>query len=241
MIEELEMISEVPNLKILPASKSIVYGILVFLGLLIFCALFLLLDNIYFRYVDARFPSVGTSVGLATIWGIVQRAHLLIFIIPLVLWHPKPLGFQIGRISQHWRMLLIMLLLNCGVIATYLWLTSSSTPYSDNIWFITEVVTAPFVEEVFWRGIVFMILQFVFTRLYTENTGNHLAVWLSGLSFGLMHGNNLLAGVPLAFVIIQVLNATVWGMVYGYARSKTASVYPAMFLHAAMNLVVILF
>jgi hypothetical protein len=31
MIEELEMISEVPNLKILPASKSIVYGILVFL------------------------------------------------------------------------------------------------------------------------------------------------------------------------------------------------------------------
>lgn len=235
------MINEVSPSKIVPTSKSILSGILVFLGLLVFCALFLVLDNIYFRYVDARFPSVGTSVGLATTWGIVQRAHLLIFIIPLVLWRPRQLGFQIGKISQHLRMLLIMLLLNCGVIATYLWLTGSSTPYSGNIWFITEVVTVPFVEESFWRGIVFMILQFVFTRLYTENTGNHLAVWLSGLSFGLMHGNNLLAGVPLAFVTIQVLNATLWGVVYGYARCKTKSVYPAMFLHAAMNLVVIVF
>ncbi len=41
--------------------------------------------------------------------------------------------------------------------------------------------------------------------------------------------------------MIQVLNATIWGVMYGYARSKSESIYPPMILHAAMNLVVILF
>ncbi len=101
-----------------------------------------------------------------------------------------------------------------------IWIARRYPQLNIPFWFITEVVTVPFMEEVFWRGIVFMILQFVFTRLYTENTGNHLAVCLNGLSFGLIHGNNLLAGVPLAFVMVQVLHATVWGVVYGYPRSK---------------------
>jgi membrane protease YdiL (CAAX protease family) len=39
---------------------------------------------------------------------------------------------------------------------------------------------------------------------------------------------------------VQVLNAGVWGIVYGYARALTDSIYPPMLLHAAMNLVVVL-
>ena len=64
---------------------------------------------------------------------------------------------------------------------------------------------------------------------------------LSGLAFGLLHAANVLAGVPMKFVAIQTLNAVVWGLVYGYARSRTESIYPPMLLHAAMNLVVVLF
>jgi len=36
----------------------------------------------------------------------------------------------------------------------------------------------------------------------------------------------VVAGVPLPFVAIQTLNATIWGVVYGYARARTESVYP---------------
>jgi membrane protease YdiL (CAAX protease family) len=39
----------------------------------------------------------------------------------------------------------------------------------------------------------------------------------------------------------QVVNAVIWGVVYTYARSRTESIYPPMLLHAAMNLMVILF
>jgi membrane protease YdiL (CAAX protease family) len=47
--------------------------------------------------------------------------------------------------------------------------------------------------------------------------------------------------VPLAFVAVQALSAAIWGVMYGYARAQTESVYPPMLLHAAMNLVVVLF
>jgi membrane protease YdiL (CAAX protease family) len=175
------------------------------------------------------------------LWGVVSRAHLLLLIVPLVLWRPRLFGFHIGKTWRHWRMVLVMLLANCGVIAAYLWLTSSTTPYSGNQWLLTEVITVPVVEEIFWRGLVFTILLLVLRRQYSENASSHLAVWLSGIAFGLLHAANSLAGVPALFVTIQVLNATIWGVVYGYARARTDSIYPPMLLHAAMNLVVILF
>ncbi len=211
------------------------------LGLAGFCALFILLDNAYYQFMNARFPSVGTSAWLATLWGIVSRAHLWIVLIPLAAWRPRFFGFQIGQVARHWRMLLIMLLANCGVIAAYLWFTRGTTPYSNDIWAITEIITVPLVEETFWRGLVFGIMVTLLTQMYPQTTGNTLAVWVSGIVFGLMHGNNIFSGVPILFVAIQVVNATIWGVVYSYARSKTESIYPAIALHAAMNLVVILF
>jgi membrane protease YdiL (CAAX protease family) len=226
-----------------PKSKAstFLYTILIVLGLVIFIAIFVLVDNVYLKFANARFPNVGSSAWLATWWGVVSRAHLLILIVPLILWRPRLFGFQMGKTRRYWRMILIMLLANCGIIAAYLWLTGSSTPYSGNQWIVTEVVIVPFVEETVWRGIVFTILLLAMRKLYSENKSNHLAVWLSGLAFGLLHANNILAGVPAAFVAIQVLNATIWGVVYGYARAKTESLYPPMLLHAAMNFVVVLF
>jgi hypothetical protein len=140
-----------------PRSKFWSYPLLIFLGVVAFSLLFLWLDNAYYRFAAARFPAVGDSVGLANLWGVVSRAHLLVLLVPLVLWRPRQMGFQLdlARVRQHWRLLLGMLLANCGVIAGYLWLTQSSTPYSGNQWLLTEVVTVPVVEETFWRGLVF--------------------------------------------------------------------------------------
>lgn len=217
------------------------YTILIALTLLAFCTIFMVVDNAYFKYADARFPNFGVSGWLATVWGIVSRLHLLVTLIPLVLWRPRWIGFQIGKISQHWRMLLIMLLANCGLIAAYLWLTHTTTPYSANQWLVTEVITVPVIEETFWRGLVFGLLLVALRKIHPEATGNHLAVWFSGIAFGLLHVNNIFAGVPALFVAVQMFNAMIWGVVYGYARAQTDSIYPAILLHAAMNLVVILF
>lgn len=227
--------------KTMSGSRKLSFTILILLLFAAFIAAFILVDNVYFKFADSRFPNVGTSSWLANLWGVVSRAHLLILIIPLVIWKPHLFGFQVGKIRQNWRMVLIMLLANCAVIGAYLLLTGSSTPYSGNQWLLTEVLTVPLVEEIFWRGLVFATLLLVFRRIYSDGTSTILAVWLSGIAFGLLHANNLAAGVPIQFVVIQVLNAAIWGVVYGYVRAKTESIYPSVLLHAAMNLVVILF
>jgi len=220
--------------------RRLLFTLLIVAALAGFSALFVWVDQTYYRFIDARFPNVGSSTWLATLWGVLSRGHLIVLCLPLVLWRPRQLGFQWGKIGRHWRMLLIMLLANCGVVAGYLLLTGS-TPYSGNQWLVTETVTVPLVEEVLWRGLVFAGLLAALRRLYGENTSGHWAAWLSGLAFGVLHAANGLAGVPILFVAIQTLKAAVWGVVYGYARAKTGSVYPSILLHAAMNLVVILF
>ncbi len=224
-----------------PTSRRLTATIGIFAALIVFCALFFLLDGAYYRFANAHFPYVGSSVALANLWGVTSRLHLLIFLIPLVLWRPRLLGFQMGKIREHWRMLLVMLVVNCGVVAGYLVLTRGGTPYSGNQWLLTEVVTVPVIEETVWRGVVFAALLAAFGRLYPRAVSLPLTIWLSGLAFGVLHAANATVGVPLAFVLVQTLSAAVWGVLYGYARAQTESIYPAVLLHAAMNLVVVLF
>jgi membrane protease YdiL (CAAX protease family) len=216
-------------------------AVCIMLGLAAFGAPFVVIDQAYYTFASARFPPVGASTWLATLWGLVSRAHLLAVLIPLAIWRPAWLGLRGFDLRRHGCMLLLMLAANVGVIAAYLWLTGSSTPYSANQWFLTEVVSVPLVEETFWRGIVFAVVLALSLRFYSEKTSLTLTVWSTGLVFGALHAANALAGVPLAFAALQALNAAVWGVVYGYARARTGSVYPPILLHAAMNLVVVLF
>jgi membrane protease YdiL (CAAX protease family) len=214
---------------------NVLAGVLLFLATMLFGLFFFLVNDAYFLWASATFPNVTP-----TVWGILSRAYLLIAGGLVVLWRPRLFGFQLGKTRQHLRLLLLFLLLNCGTVAVFLWLTGSS-PYSGNEWLITEVVTVPLVEEMIWRGLVMTGLLIALRRVYPENTTIHLAVWYSGLCFGLLHATNLFYGVPFAFVLPQTANAIIWGIVYGYARARTDSIYPPMFLHAAMNLVVVLF
>ena len=221
-------------------SRIFLWTALLLVGLVLFCLLFVWLDQAYYHFIAARFPNAGSSALRATLFGVASRAHVILMLLPFMLWRPRLLGFQVGKMRQHWRMLLLMLIANCSIVAGYLWLSGSATPYSGNQWLVTEVVTVPLVEETMWRGLVFAVLLLPLRRLYTGSQAAHLAVWASGLAFGFLHAGNALTGVPAAFVAIQVLNASIWGVVYGYARARTESLYPPILLHAAMNLVVVL-
>jgi len=211
----------------------------IFLALLAFCILFGLIDQAYNHFMNARFPAVGASAARATLYGIVSRAHLIVPLLALSVWKPRHLGFQLGRTRRLWRLLLVMLVANCAIVGGYLLLTGA-TPYSGNQWLLTEIVTVPLVEETMWRGAVFAALLMAFGRVHPPERAMTWAVWSSGIAFGLLHGGNALIGVPPAFVAVQVLNAAIWGVVYGYARARSDSLYPPILLHAAMNLVVVL-
>ncbi len=221
-------------------SASTLRGLRIVVGLAAFSAAFVVLDQAYVHYVSGHFPAAGTSTSLATLYGLVSRLHLIIPLVVLALWRPRLLGFQVGQTRRHWRLLLLFLVANCGVVGGYLLLSGNTTPYSGNEWLLTEVVIVPLVEETMWRGVVFAILVAGFRRIRPERVATTYAVWLSGLAFGLLHGANALVAVPVVFVAVQVINAAVWGVVYGYARALTGSIYPPIALHATMNLVVVL-
>lgn len=208
-------------------------------GLAAFSVLFVVLDQLYVGFVDARFPPVGTSATLATLYGVVSRLHLIVTLTVVAVWRPSVLGLRTGRIREHRRLLFVLLLANCGIVGGYLFL-AGATPYGGTEWLVTEVVTVPLVEETMWRGLVFAALLAALLRSRPEARSITVAVWASGIAFGLAHVANAVLGLPVEFVAVQVLNATVWGVVYGYARALTDSVYPPIALHAAMNLVVVL-
>jgi uncharacterized protein len=76
-------------------------------------------------------------------------------------------------------------------------------------------LVAPLVEELIFRGVGFALL---------EPYGEWLAVIATGILFGVYHG---------LIVALPVLAA--FGIVLGWLRLKTGSVYPCIALHALFN------
>ena len=93
------------------------------------------------------------------------------------------------------------------------WDSSRAAPFVA--FFLAVTFLAPFVEELTYRGLGFSLF-----RPY----GLTLAIVATGVLFGLTHG--LLIGLPvLAF----------FGIVVGWLRARTGSVYPGILLHSAFN------
>ena len=93
------------------------------------------------------------------------------------------------------------------------WDSSRAAPFIA--FFLAVTLLAPAVEELTYRGMGIWVL-----RPY----GTVLAIVATGLLFGLAHG--LLIGLPiLAF----------FGLVVGWLRIKTGSIYPPIALHAVFN------
>ena len=82
-------------------------------------------------------------------------------------------------------------------------------------YFVVVAVIAPIVEELMYRGLGFRLLA---------PYGTGIAILVTGLLFGAAHG--LLIGFP-------ILSA--FGILLGWLRSKTASVYPCIVVHAIFN------
>ena len=88
--------------------------------------------------------------------------------------------------------------------------------------FVVVALVAPIVEELSFRGLGFTLLDARF--------GRWPAIVLVGIAFGLAHG--LVDALP---------PLVVFGACLAYLRSRTASVYPGMILHAGYNSLVLLF
>jgi uncharacterized protein len=81
--------------------------------------------------------------------------------------------------------------------------------------FLVVTLVAPAVEELTYRGLGFALLV---------PYGTWVAILTTGVLFGAAHG--LLVALPVL---------SIFGVVVGWLRSKTDSVYPSTLLHAIFN------
>jgi len=93
------------------------------------------------------------------------------------------------------------------------WDSSRAAPFVA--FFIVVTVVAPTVEELTYRGLGISLLL---------PWGSLVAIGATGLLFGAAHG--LLIALPIL---------TVFGLVVGWLRVRTDSVYPGIALHSTFN------
>ncbi len=104
----------------------------------------------------------------------------------------------------------------------------SSNPFMfiDGAWeiaavFISIVIIAPFIEEIFFRGYLF--------KLFEWKLGNYQAIMLTAILFAAIHFN-----------IHSFLPILIMGMIMGWARSRSGSIVPSLVLHMSNNLMALL-
>lgn len=94
------------------------------------------------------------------------------------------------------------------------WDSDRAAAFAAN--FVVVALVAPVVEELTYRGLGFAAVRDAF--------GPSAAVVVTALAFGLAHG--LVVALPVL---------TLFGLVLGWLRLRTASLYPPIILHALFN------
>jgi membrane protease YdiL (CAAX protease family) len=175
-----------------------------------------------------RFPNVHIFV-----YDIFSDAVWLFVALMVAAWSPRFFGYQIGDIFKHKKMLVVLAAIFLLIPIFYRFI-AGDTPFSTNTWFF-EGIVVPVAEEGFFRGIIFSMLLKGFSAIYTQRNAERIAIIISALSFAILHLANI-GSYPTPFVIFQVFYSTIFGLLFGYSRMKTKSIYPAIVFHAILNL-----
>ena len=175
-----------------------------------------------------RFPNVHIFV-----YDIFSDAVWLFVALIVAAWSPRFFGYQTGEIFKHKKMLIILTAIFLLVPISYR-LIAGDTPFSTNTWFF-EGIVVPIAEEGFFRGIIYAMMFTGFSEIYSQRNAEWNAIIISALSFAILHLANI-GSYPTSFVIFQVFYSTIFGLLFGYSRMKTKSIYPAIVFHAILNL-----
>lgn len=190
-----------------------------------------LLNEPYFAILNGY---VGAHETIAR--GLLFSSWLVLVGGTIVIWRPPAFGFRVGAICRQWRPLLATVIA-AAVLTGLLLRVVGTTPYSEASLFI-ETVVVPVTEELVFRAVLLTGLLMVLGRLHTTRTALILAVAFNGIAFGLAHLANA-TSLANDFVLAQAAFAGVLGMGCAYLMARTRSVYPAMVLHAVVNMVVV--
>jgi membrane protease YdiL (CAAX protease family) len=184
------------------------------------------------------------SAMLATLWpgeetygqvgGTIGRVASIAFLLVLLflLGWLRSAGFASSGPWSTWLVTLLTLVYSIGVSA-YAMAGNFNFRSTLPSLVITFIVTAAFLEEVVFRGVI----MHAFVRAWdSTNRGLIKSVLVSSLFFGGLHILDFFSGRPLSNVILQGIEAFFLGIILASLVLAGKSIYPAVFFHALLNL-----
>lgn len=106
-------------------------------------------------------------------------------------------------------------------------------PVHEIIFYIVAVCLVGLVEELVFRGVVLNMLLNSFPKTRKGITG---AIVLGGVLFGLMHFINMASGVKFSSAIIQVISASLLGILFCTLYASTRNFWLVAIFHTAIDM-----
>ncbi len=170
--------------------------------------------------------------------GVAFSAFPLVLGALVVAASPRRFGVQLGTTLGRWRLVLLLTLAMSIFAAGALTLVGSNPFRGANP--IIQVVAVPLSEELVFRGVLFTLVLSALSRVHPSGRALWLAAVISGVAFGIGHLNNL-GSYDATFVVAQAVYASVLGVAGGWLRAATSSLLPPFVMHAAVNLVALVY
>ena len=173
----------------------------------------------------------------------VRRWSWLIWVLTvgllLTAWQPVRGGLTLNDTFKEWKAasagFLILLIL---VVPAWLYfLVGQSTPPPNASW--TIVTIAAISEELIFRGGLFAGLLTIFGRLVPEKRAVFLTIVATSLAFSFWHMP--WPGDIEPFTWFQMGYTGVGGLVYGWIRARTGSIWVPVAAHAAVNFLAVIY
>ncbi len=121
-------------------------------------------------------------------------------------------------------------------LPNFWWSIEMSRPLLDTLFYITTMLCVGFLEELIFRGFIFVSLVSENKRQKKASEQNkRIAILISSLTFGVGHIINLFMGAPLVETLLQVCYATAAGFLFTIIFCKSGSLWPCVIAHSLMN------
>jgi membrane protease YdiL (CAAX protease family) len=228
------MTSQAHAMPKVPARRSPIASTVVILAFALIGALaFAILNSTWADWIQAR---LATSSELVN--GLAFSAFPLVVGGLIVATSPRRFGIQLGTTLDRWRLVALLTLAMSVFAAAALTLIGSNPFRGANP--IIQVVAVPLSEELVFRGVLFALVLGALSRVHPSGRALWIAAVISGVAFGVGHLNNL-GSYDATFVAGQAVYASVLGVAAGWLRARTSSILPPILMHAAVNLVALVY
>ncbi len=201
-----------------------VFLLFVFLDLSIFLSL---QSSDYAAFIGKFFFSANDNYLYYSIF----YSYPVVLGIILTCFNPRFFGWTTGKIREEWKLSLQATLIILLPIFSFLQF-APPTPFHGMSWQV--FILAPVGEEAIFRGAFFTAIFTILGRFHkNENTVALLTILFSALCFGAWHIPNFT--VQPEFTLFQIFYTTLIGIILGFVRYRTHSIYVGVFIHTMIN------